>query len=139
MEPTFLLPAFLFPAITLIMVNFGNRYSHISSLIRQIYDLYISEKKAKQDQTAKIYMAQLVILRRRLRLIQLIQAFSASSFLVNLVAIYVGFFRPEWFIELFLLASGALISAALVLFILELALTERALNTHLSNLEDDER
>ena len=39
-----LLPAILFPAIPLMMVNFGNRYNSLSSLIRKIHDEFINKK-----------------------------------------------------------------------------------------------
>ena len=37
-----LLPAILFPAIPLMMVNFGNRYNSLLSLIRKIHDEFIN-------------------------------------------------------------------------------------------------
>ena len=36
--------AFLFPAIPLMMISFGNRYTSLSKLIRKIHDEFINKK-----------------------------------------------------------------------------------------------
>ena len=41
---TTLYPALLFPAIPLMMISFGNRYTSLASLIRKIHDEYVFEK-----------------------------------------------------------------------------------------------
>ena len=39
----------LFPAIPLMMINFGNRYSLLAKLIRNLHDTVISEKISTDD------------------------------------------------------------------------------------------
>ena len=52
MDNLILLPAILFPAIPLMMVNFGNRYNSLSTLIRKIHDELINKKISKKDKSA---------------------------------------------------------------------------------------
>ena len=80
MDNLILLPAILFPAIPLMMVNFGNRYSSLSTLIRKIHDDLINKKISKNDKSAKRYLAQIKILRKRLVLNKFIQIIASCGF-----------------------------------------------------------
>ena len=44
--------AFLFPAIPLMMISFGNRYTSLSKLIRKIHDEFINKKISPNDKSA---------------------------------------------------------------------------------------
>ena len=94
-----LLPAILFPAIPLMMVNFGNRYNSLSSLIRKIHDEFINKKISPKDKSAKRYLAQIQILRQRLILNRFMQTLSSLSFILNLLSIYFAFKYPIFFIN----------------------------------------
>mgnify|MGYP001160246528 FL=1 len=72
--------AFLFPAIPLMMISFGNRYTSLSRLIRKIYDEFINKKISINDKSATRYFAQIQILNKRLFYVKLMQIFSALSF-----------------------------------------------------------
>jgi hypothetical protein len=61
---TTLYPALLFPAIPLMMISFGNRYTSLASLIRKIHDLIVLNKHSKK--TAGHYFDQITILTKRL-------------------------------------------------------------------------
>ena len=91
MDNLILLPAILFPAIPLMMSNFGNRYIALSTLIRKIHDELINKKISKNDKSAIRYLAQIKILRQRLFLNRMMQTIASLSFLVNLISIYFGF------------------------------------------------
>ena len=92
-----LLPAILFPAIPLMMVNFGNRYNSLSSLIRKIHDEFINKKISPKDKSAKRYLAQIQILRQRLILNRFMQTLSSLSFILNLLSIYFAFKYPIFY------------------------------------------
>ena len=135
MENLFLLPAILFPAIPLMMVNFGNRYSSLSGLIRKIHDELIDKEVSKGDAFAKRSLAQIDIFRRRLALNRMMQTLAILSFLVNLISIFFVFLYPPYFVVVFL--SGVFLFAiSISLYILELRLAVRALDKHLEDLED---
>ena len=75
--------AFLFPAIPLMMISFGNRYTSLSKLIRKIHDEFINKKISPNDKSASRYFAQIQILNKRLRYVKLMQFFSVISFFLN--------------------------------------------------------
>ena len=76
---TTLYPALLFPAIPLMMISFGNRYTSLASLIRKIHDLIVLNKHSKK--TAGHYFDQILILTKRLNLVRSVQTLSGLSFL----------------------------------------------------------
>tara|TARA_X000000368_G_scaffold364749_1_gene310633 strand:+ start:687 stop:1097 length:411 start_codon:yes stop_codon:yes gene_type:complete len=135
MDNLILLPAILFPAIPLMMVNFGNRYNSLSTLIRKIHDELINKKISKKDKSAMRYLAQIKILQQRLILNRLIQTIAAVSFLVNLISIVFGFKYQAYFINTFLLAV-LLFSISIILYIYELQISAQALDKHLEDLEE---
>ena len=47
-------PALLFPAIPLMMIVFGNRYSSLSKLIRELHDRVIQEDEVRVKFTEQI-------------------------------------------------------------------------------------
>ena len=135
MDNLILLPAILFPAIPLMMVNFGNRYNSLSTLIRKIHDELINKKISKKDKSAMRYLAQIKILQQRLILNRLIQTIAAISFLVKLISIVFGFKYQAYFINTFLLAV-LLFSISIILYIYELQISAQALDKHLEDLEE---
>ena len=130
-----LLPAILFPAIPLMMVNFGNRYNSLSSLIRKIHDEFINKKISPKDKSAKRYLAQIQILRQRLILNRFMQTLSSLSFILNLLSIYFAFKYLIFFINTFLIAV-LLFGVSILIFIYELQIAAKALDKHLEDLED---
>jgi hypothetical protein len=135
MENLFLLPAILFPAIPLMMVNFGNRYSSLSSLIRKIHDELIDKEVTKNDAFTKRSLAQIDIFRKRLSLNRMMQTLAIFSFLVNLISIFFVFLYPPYFVIIFLFGVF-LFAISISLYILELRLAVRALDKHLEDLQD---
>ena len=135
MENLFLLPAILFPAIPLMMVNFGNRYSSLSGLIRKIHDELIDKEVSKNDAFTKRSLAQIDIFRKRLSLNRMMQTLAILSFLINLISIFFVFLYPPYFVIVFLVGVF-LFAISISLYILELRLAVRALDKHLEDLQD---
>ena len=138
------LPAALFPAIPLMMINYANRYSSLSILIRKIHDDLIENSHSKGDIYIKRYLEQIQILRRRLYLNRTFQTLGAVSFFVNLIAIFFGLQlitnipnpnMVNMFISFFI-AALIIFSISIALFIFELQLSVKALNKHLEDLEE---
>ena len=123
----------LFPAIPLMMINFGNRYSLLAGLIRCLHDTVTNAQKPADDSTR--FFQQIASLRQRLRLRAVTQTFSAVAFILNLSAM----------ISLYLNAGDAgswlffnaiiLMIVSMVLFTLEIQIANSALDVHLSDLE----
>tara|TARA_A100001011_G_scaffold344570_1_gene379640 strand:+ start:1813 stop:2232 length:420 start_codon:yes stop_codon:yes gene_type:complete len=127
--------AFLFPAIPLMMISFNNRYSSLSRLIRKIHDEFINKKISKRDKSAMRYLAQIDILNKRLMYVKLMQLFSGFSFFFNLITILVGIFNINRSVIFFLVALG-FFSFAIIVFLIEIHLSSKALKTHLEDLKD---
>ena len=131
---TTLYPALLFPAIPLMMISFGNRYTSLASLIRKIHDLIVLNKHSKK--TAGHYLDQITILTKRLKLVRAIQTLSGLSFLSNLFSIFASYLE-EYQLALNSFGLGVLIFAiAILMFIYEIQLSTRALSKHLEDLKD---
>ena len=138
------LPAALFPAIPLMMINYANRYSSLSILIRKIHDDLIENSHSKGDIYIKRYLEQIQILRRRLYLNRTFQTLGAVSFFVNLISIFFGLQlitnipnpnMVNMFIYFFITAL-IIFSISIALFIFELQLSVKALNKHLEDLDE---
>jgi len=127
--------AFLFPAIPLMMISFNNRYSSLSRLIRKIHDEFINKEISKKDKSAMRYLAQIDILNKRLMYVKLMQLFSGFSFFFNLITILVGIFNINRSVIFFLVALG-FFSVAIIVFLIEIHLSSKALKTHLEDLKD---
>ena len=127
--------AFLFPAIPLMMISFGNRYTSLSTLIRKIHDEFINKKISPNDKSASRYFAQIQILNKRLRYVKLMQFFSGISFFLNLITILVGIYFLDISLILFITALF-FCALAICVFIVEINISTKALRAHLEDLED---
>ena len=127
--------AFLFPAIPLMMISFGNRYTSLSKLIRKIHDEFINKKISPNDKSASRYFAQIQILNKRLRYVKLMQFFSGISFFLNLITILVGIYFLDISLILFITAVF-FFALAICVFLIEINISTKALRTHLEDLED---
>tara|TARA_B100000900_G_scaffold186852_1_gene158354 strand:- start:387 stop:827 length:441 start_codon:yes stop_codon:yes gene_type:complete len=137
------LPAALFPAIPLMMINYSNRYSSLSALIRKIHDELIQNKNTKGNQYVRSYMDQIQILRKRLYLNRTFQTLGAVSFFINLISIFFGLqlvidipsAKTVTIFISFFISALLIFSISISLFIFELQLSVKALNKHLEDLE----
>ena len=126
--------AFLFPAIPLMMLTFGNRWIAISKLIRQMHKDLIDKRK-QQSKAAPKYVVQIQILSLRLKYVKFMQLFSGIAFIINLLTILFGMIESTIAPYLFAMAL-LLFSTALFIFLIEINLSSHALRTHLEDLEE---
>ena len=84
MELTLTTPALLFPAISLLLLAYTNRFLTLAGLIRELYARY------KTDPDPKI-IGQLANLRYRIVVIRNMQAFGVSSFFLCVLCMFVLF------------------------------------------------
>ena len=133
MQLNILIVGVLFPAIPLIMINFGNRYSLLAGLIQNLHDTVINEKISTDDSAR--FFRQIASLRHRLRLIALIQPWSALAFILNLSAMISLYFGIDSLGSWLFFSSIILMVAAMVQFTIEIQIANLALDVHLSDLE----
>ena len=136
MTDVILLPAALGSAMPLMMINFGNRYTTLATLIRKIHDELTVRKLTKKDKETNRYLKQIDVLRNRLILNRITATLAASAFLCNLISLYFGFTENITEFGYCFTLSITLFGIAIVLYIVELQLATRALDTHLQDLEE---
>ncbi len=124
-------PALLFPAISLIMLAYTNRFLALSSRIRQLHDKY-----SKDNEQKHIIHGQIKNLRYRLKLIKNMQTLGVTTFLGCLLCMY--FIYTEYFTIARWIFAGSLLlfAASLALSLLEIQLSTKALELELSDMDD---
>ena len=134
MQQDILIIGVLFPAIPLMMVNFGNRYTVLANLIRKLHDEVIRDNFSPQD--ARRFMLQISRLRDRLRLIGIIQSCAAMAFVLALTAMIAAYFDERTISSTLFLGSITLLMISMLLFVREIQIANTALDVHLSDLEE---
>ncbi len=123
-------PALLFPAISLLLLAYTNRYLHLASLIRALH----GQHKQNPD---RLIIAQIGNLRFRLNLIKNMQSAGVSSLLFCVICMFALFTGHETIGKWVFTAALLLMMGSLVLSIWEIRLSTVALNLHLSDLENE--
>lgn len=133
MEITFNTPALLFPAISLLLLAYTNRYLALANLIRKLHDEYVRGEKNR------LLLSQIRILRQRINLVRYMQGLGVFSFLCCVITMY-GVYR-EWVIlnrYVFALSLLSLL-ASLVISLIEISKSTHALELELSDIEELEK
>lgn len=130
MELSITTPALLFPAISLLMLAYTNRFLALASLIRKLHDKY------KQDPDQKHIVTQIRNLRARIRLIRSMQASGVVSFLFCVICMYCIFRGWEQASHWIFAMSMVSFMLSLVLSLIEITLSTRALEIALRDMEE---
>ena len=133
MQQDILIIGVLFPAIPLMMVNFGNRYTVLANLIRHLHDEVIRDNVLPND--AERYLRQISRLRDRLRLIGITQSCAAMAFMLALTAMIAIYFDEPTIASIMFLCSIGLLIISMLFFTREIQIANIALDVHLSDLE----
>ena len=114
-------PALLFPAVTLLMLAYTNRFNTLATIIRNLHSKYQTE----QNENLR---AQITNLRYRVYLIRNMQILGVLSLLLCVVSMFALF--EGW------IAGGQWsFAAALILMILSLAISLRELQVSVGALD----
>ncbi len=129
MDLTIQTPALLFPAVSLLLLAYTNKFLAIANLIRKLVSDY---EQAQQHDLLK----QIRSLRRRLMLIRWMQVFGVSSMLLCVVTMY--FVNEGWQVwaKILFAISLLLMMASLVITLVEIGLSAGALRVILKDLEE---
>ena len=133
MQHYILIIGVLFPAVPLMMDNFGNRYTGLTNLIRHLHDEIIRDNVSLKD--AERFLVQINPLRNRLRLIDIIQSCAAISFVLALGAMIAAYFDERLVSSFLFLGSILLMMGSMLLFTRKIQIANTALDPHLSDLE----
>lgn len=123
-------PALLFPAITLLMLAYTNRFLSLASLVRKLHDEYHRGEKEKN------ILQQIKNIRSRLNLIRYMQALGVLSFLCCVLCMYV-IFRGWVLMAHWIFASSLIfLLLSIILSLLEINKSTRAIELELSDIEE---
>ncbi len=129
MELSITTPALLFPAITLLMLAYTNRFLAIASLVRKLHDEYV------KVEDRNLLHKQISNLRTRISLIRNMQALGVLSFLLCIICMYLIFREydaaSKWVFALSLLS----LLTSLIFSLIEIILSTKAIDLVLSDME----
>ncbi|NMM27596.1 MAG: DUF2721 domain-containing protein [Glaciimonas sp.] len=122
-------PALLFPAISLLLLAYTNRFLVLAQLIRQLHSQY------KKDDQKALVVRQIANLRHRITLIRRMQALGVMSFILCAVSMFLVFIHLELAAQLAFGLSLFLLLLSLIFSFYEITISTRAIEIELEDLE----
>jgi len=123
-------PALLFPAITLLMLAYTNRFLSLASLVRKLHDEYLRGEKEKN------ILSQIKNIRSRLNLIRYMQGFGIMSFLCCVLCMFV-IFKGWVALSNWIFASSLFfLLVSIILSLIEINKSTKAIELELSDIEE---
>jgi hypothetical protein len=129
MELTVNIPALLFPAISLIMLAYTNRFLALSSRVRVLHDKYHA-----QEQRHLIF-TQIKNLKYRLKLIRNMQTYGVASLLFSIVSMFFIYIQYQRVAQFSFAVSLISFSWSIILSLIEIRLSTKAIEIELSDIE----
>ena len=124
-------PALLFPAITLLMLAYTNRFLALASLIRQLHTQYKASETDKQ-----LLKAQIKNLRCRLTLIKQMQAAGIISFFLCVLSMLFIYLKMDMWANIIFALSLIMLLLSIGFSLREIYISTRALEIELKDMED---
>jgi len=125
-------PSLLFPAISLLMLAYTNRFLALANIIRNLHVAWRAEHNP-------IIEAQIANLRRRIHLIRNMQATGVLSMMACTVSMAFLFFGYQSGGQISFAISLVFMIASLTITLIEIAMSGAALELHLSDMEEGGR
>jgi Protein of unknown function (DUF2721) len=123
-------PALLFPAITLLMLAYTNRFLSLATLVRKLHEEYNRGEKEKN------ILSQIKNIRSRINLIRYMQALGVLSFLCCVLCMY-AIFRNWILIAHWIFAASLIfLLLSIILSLLEINKSTKAIELVLSDIEE---
>ena len=132
MEITFTTPALLFPAISLLLLAYTNRFLALANLVRKLHEQY------KRGEENKIILQQIHSLRRRIRLVRYMQGLGVFSFLCCVVTMYTIYINWMGMVKYEFAISLLSLLASLIISLVEITQSTKAPELELSDIEEPE-
>ncbi|MFL1404421.1 DUF2721 domain-containing protein [Marinobacter sp. M1N3S26] len=121
-------PALLFPAISLLLLAYTNRFLVLAQLIRQL-------KQMDSEEDHALIARQIGMLRKRITLTKRMQAFGVLSFFVCTVSMFMLFLGAQMAGAITFGLSLVLLSVSLLYSLYEIIISTNAINVELENFE----
>jgi hypothetical protein len=123
-------PALLFPAISLVMLAYTNRFLALSNRVRSLHDKYLDTKEEN-----KTIHAQIKSLRYRLKLIKHMQGLGILTFIAAIFCIFLLYIDEKFVANIFFAASLLAFTASLIFSFIEIMMSNKAIELELSDME----
>ncbi|MDR3352261.1 MAG: DUF2721 domain-containing protein [Zoogloeaceae bacterium] len=123
-------PALLFPAISLLLLAYTNRFLALAQVIRQLH--------ASRAREARLARLQIPGLKLRILLIQYMQGFGVLSFLLCALAMFALFVQGETAGKVLFGISLLSLAVSLVLSLVEILISTNALSVVVKDFEAEE-
>ena len=123
-------PALLFPALSLLLLAYTNRFLALAALIRTLHE-------ERGPENSGIVIGQIRNLQRRIKLIKIMQIFGVSSLLLCVLCMFLLFLGLDIAAEIVFAVSLVSMLASLGCSLAELFISVTALNLQLSDLEGE--
>lgn len=133
MEITFNTPALLFPAISLLLLAYTNRFLALASVVRKLHDELESGKENKN------IVRQIHSLRYRLRLTRYMQSLGVFSFVCAVFSMYSIYINWETATRAVFAIGLLSLLTSLVISLIEITQSTKALELELSDIEEPGR
>ena len=127
MELTLTTPALLFPAISLLLLAYTNRFLVLAQLIRQLHS-------SERDYFEAMVQKQITNLRRCIALIRLMQALGVSSFIFCTLSMFSLFVDQLRLAEVLFGSALVLLVASLLVSLYEIAISTKAIEAELADI-----
>ena len=128
MEMTITTPSLLFPAISLLLLAYTNRFVVLANVIRQLSAM-------ESAHCEEIILRQIDSLRSRLSIIRLMQVFGVLSFVMCTLAILFLFIGQTGVGQILFGCSLILLVISLLFSLYEVQISTRAINIEIERLE----
>ena len=122
--------ALMFPAIPLLMSVYSNRFHSLSKLIRDLHDRVLQE-----DEVRDKFTEQIELLTDRLFLVKSMQTLAGLAFIANLLTIFFRYIDVSSVAFSLFGVATILLSASILLFVIEIQKSSSALSKHISDLK----
>lgn len=122
--------ALLFPAISLIMLAYTNRFLALAALVRSLHAKYLEHNEAG------ILQGQIGNLRYRLKLLRHMQGMGVLSFIACIVCMYGIYLDNMRVAEIAFALSLLFFTVSLVISFIEIQLSNKALELELSDMDE---
>ena len=133
MEISLNTPALLFPAISLLLLAYTNRFITLANLTRKLHDEYIKGQKNR------ILIIQIRNLRARINLIRYMQGLGVFSFLLCVVCMYLIYSQNQEAARIIFGLSLLSLGSSLFISLVEIIKSTNAIELELSDVEELEK
>ena len=125
-------PAILFPAISLVLLAYTNRFLGLTSVARKLHEEYLQNKENEKLHT------QIKNLRYRIVLVRRMHFMGVISFLLCIVAMFFIYINQINWANLIFGSSLVCFSISLIYSLIEITQSTKALEIELSDMENIE-